>query len=76
MPMQSGDILILYTDGIIEAQDLRGDFFGTERVCKMVVEQAERPAEEILDAILHELNRFVEGTSLNDDTSLVVLKFA
>lgn len=76
LTMQSGDILILYTDGIIEAQDLRGDFFGTERVCAMVVEQAERPAEEILDAILHELHRFIEGTSLNDDTSLVVLKFA
>ena len=47
-----GDMLVLYTDGVTEAQDGREAFFGEERLLEVVRTNLERPAQDVQDALL------------------------
>ena len=56
-----GDVLVLYSDGVSEAQTAVFDEFGPERLADIVERQRERPAAEIIDAIVAAIDAFVEG---------------
>jgi sigma-B regulation protein RsbU (phosphoserine phosphatase) len=68
-----GDVLVLYTDGITEAQDAQGAFLGEDRLLASVRPNLRRPAREIQDAILECVQRFMGDTPQSDDIALVVL---
>ncbi len=72
---KSGDILILYTDGITEAQNNKKEEFGYERLITIVEENNAKSGEEIKEIIMEDLYQFCNNESLEDDYSLVVLKF-
>jgi sigma-B regulation protein RsbU (phosphoserine phosphatase) len=72
--LDPGDIVVFYSDGIGDAQNRAGDFFGTARVAKMVVENPGLPADGLADRILVETDRFSGGQHPSDDRTLVVLK--
>jgi serine phosphatase RsbU (regulator of sigma subunit)/DNA-binding NarL/FixJ family response regulator len=74
-----GDLLVLYTDGITEAQDPQGTFFGTERLPEIVLSNLGSPgsqkplAQEIQDALMAEVREFVGDAPQFDDMTLVVV---
>jgi sigma-B regulation protein RsbU (phosphoserine phosphatase) len=68
-----GDRLVLYTDGVTEAQDSQRAFFGTERLLSTIQSNLERPAQEIQETILTAIHQFVGGVPQFDDIALVVL---
>jgi sigma-B regulation protein RsbU (phosphoserine phosphatase) len=68
-----GDVVVLFTDGIIEAQNARGAFLGKDRLLDSVRSSLGRPAQEIQEAILADLHRFVSDTPQSDDIALIVL---
>lgn len=68
-----GDMLVLYTDGITEAQNRRGEMFGERRLLDVIRPLVGRPAREILEAVLGEVESFSGGSLYQDDTTLVVL---
>ena len=72
--LKKGQIIFLSTDGLTEARNNKGDMFGNETVYDIIRENASSSASDILDAIFESLNRFVEGTKLEDDITLVVVK--
>jgi len=72
--MAPGDTLLLYTDGITEAQNAEGEFFGEDHLLDCVLAKANSPAEEILQALLDEVHQFVGGTPRQDDIALVVVR--
>jgi sigma-B regulation protein RsbU (phosphoserine phosphatase) len=69
-----GDALLLYTDGILEAQDRLGTFFGEQRLLAAARVHLNRPAGELCQGVLDELFRFTGGAALGDDIVLMVLK--
>jgi serine phosphatase RsbU (regulator of sigma subunit) len=69
-----GDLLVLYTDGITEAQNPQGAFFGEDRLLEVVLSKAGSSAEEIRDALLEEARRFVGGSAQQDDVALIVIR--
>lgn len=69
-----GDVLLLYTDGILEAQDRLGAFFGEPRLLAAARAHLSRTAGEICQGVLDELYRFTGGEALGDDIVLMVLK--
>ncbi|MBN2550121.1 MAG: SpoIIE family protein phosphatase [Anaerolineales bacterium] len=71
--MQPGDLLVLYTDGITEAQDKQGRFFGQERLVQIARAQQGRPAVEIQAALLSEVHHFCDSEALQDDLALIVI---
>jgi sigma-B regulation protein RsbU (phosphoserine phosphatase) len=68
-----GDMLVLFTDGITEAQNVPGIFFGEDQLQESVRANLGRPAWEIQDAILADIHRFVGDTPQSDDIALMVL---
>ena len=69
-----GDILVLYTDGITEAENVQGEFLGEDRLLEWVKMNLGRPVSEIQDAILGDVQYFIGNTPQTDDIALVVLQ--
>ena len=70
--LSSGDLLALYTDGIVE--QLAGDeMFGFERLSDIVRTHAENGPQAVIDAMLWELQRFAPGRANDDDITMLVL---
>jgi NarL family two-component system response regulator LiaR len=68
-----GDTLVLYTDGIPEAQDQQQVFFGEERLQKTVQANLGGSAQDIQDALLAEVHRFGGDAPRLDDITVVVV---
>jgi sigma-B regulation protein RsbU (phosphoserine phosphatase) len=71
---EPGDLLICYTDGLIEAANATGDQFGDKRVRQTVQRSYSRNVEEICEMLLGEVSRFVGSAELEDDQTLVVAR--
>ncbi|EKB48391.1 SpoIIE family protein phosphatase [Cecembia lonarensis] len=72
----TGDVLVLITDGIVEAKDNRGEEFGYERLRKVVQQHAGLNSQQIQDIIIKEVYKFIgKNTIADDDYSLMVVKF-
>jgi sigma-B regulation protein RsbU (phosphoserine phosphatase) len=69
-----GQILLLSTDGLWEAQNLRGEMLGREPVYRVLRQCGDCSAQEILDRIIETLVRFHEGAEPEDDVTLTVIK--
>ena len=67
-------MLVLYSDGVSEAQTAVFDEFGPDRLADIVERQRERPAAAIIDAIVAAIDAFVEGAPQFDDITLMVIK--
>jgi phosphoserine phosphatase RsbU/P len=74
LPMEAGDILVLLTDGVTEAESPDKRFFGDRRVLEVVRSHLEAPAESIVDAIHHAAKAFCEAEGAQDDITSVVVK--
>ncbi len=72
--MATGDSLLLYTDGLIEARDASNDEFGDERLLNLVSNCNGASAAETKERILSSVMDFIGNTPLHDDLTLIVLK--
>jgi sigma-B regulation protein RsbU (phosphoserine phosphatase) len=72
--LRPGTVLVLGTDGIWEARDPDGRFFGKERFRDVIRRQAAGSAQEIVTAVFDEIGRFCRGLPHDDDITLVVIK--
>ncbi|MEW6651381.1 MAG: SpoIIE family protein phosphatase [Chloroflexota bacterium] len=72
--MNPGDVLLLYTDGITEAQNERGEFFGEERLLDVALSHSHLSAAEIHRAILDHVHRFAGAARRSDDIALIVVR--
>ena len=68
-----GDVLVLYTDGVVEAQSAGDAMFGEDRLRTAVQASLDHSAQEIRDAIIADVNNFVGGAHQYDDITLLVL---
>jgi sigma-B regulation protein RsbU (phosphoserine phosphatase) len=73
VPLAPGDVLVLYTDGITEAQDRREMFFGQERLLEIAQANLGRSAREIQDVLIAEVHKFVGDVPQFDDITLMVV---
>jgi len=71
--LASGDALILYTDGITEAESISDGFYEQERLAAAARAALGHPASTICDAILADVQRFMAGAPQVDDMALMVL---
>lgn len=72
--IDTGDMLIVYSDGVSEAMNEAGDFFGDERLQALALELRAMTAPDAGAVILDGLSRFVGEAPQNDDVSLMVLR--
>ena len=72
--IRSGQIILIGTDGIKEACNSDGEYFGNERLMTIVREHAADPAKDLIKEIFNALNRFRYPAERKDDETLVVVK--
>lgn len=72
--IDSGETLVLYTDGITEAMDLEGREFGEEGLSATVAGCDHQDAQEVADAVLAQVSAFVGEAEPHDDMTLLVIR--
>ncbi len=72
--MTSGDTVLLYTDGITEAQNEAHEEYGYERLEALVREQAQLSARELFETIIDDVHLFTAGVPQLDDITLMVIR--
>ncbi len=70
----AGDILLLVTDGIVEARNTEGEEYGEDRLQEMLRQHARTGAADLRDRILDEVKAFAGSASQHDDQTVVVVK--
>lgn len=69
-----GDVLVIYSDGVSEAQNPQGEEFGTVRLNEVVARNVDSSASGIRDRIEAALSKFAQGMPAADDITLVIVK--
>ena len=72
---KKGDVLMLYTDGITEAKNTLNEEYGYERLQNLLFENKNKESHEIQAAVISSLFEFCGEQPLNDDYTVVILKF-
>jgi sigma-B regulation protein RsbU (phosphoserine phosphatase) len=72
--LESGDSLLLFTDGVSEARDALGEEYGLNRLTKLVRCQRTLSPEDLVGACLKELREFSSGAPKTDDLTLLALR--
>ncbi|MCP4349310.1 MAG: PP2C family protein-serine/threonine phosphatase [Desulfobacterales bacterium] len=72
--LQSGDGIVLYSDGITEAENDRGEFYELDRLCNIISSNWDKPAEKIKNAVFKDITQFINKQKIYDDLTLVILK--
>ncbi|MFH0820916.1 MAG: SpoIIE family protein phosphatase [Candidatus Peregrinibacteria bacterium] len=76
IPLEIGDTIALYTDGITEAKNPTGEMYGLERLKNSLQKNGYRPSSEnVLDSITKDFSQFVGEYVQNDDITMIVLKY-
>lgn len=75
LQLAPGDLLVYYTDGLTEAENAAGEYYGEDRLAQAIMTVAEQPIEAIVAHIIADVERFAGGVPLFDDLTLVAVRF-
>ncbi|MBC8170280.1 MAG: serine/threonine-protein phosphatase, partial [Anaerolineae bacterium] len=78
LKLQPGDMLVYYTDGVTEAQNIQIEFFGEERLAELVVHCATSgmSPQATIDVIVSAVDEFCTGMPPFDDQTIVVVRYS
>jgi sigma-B regulation protein RsbU (phosphoserine phosphatase) len=71
---EPGDVLMLYTDGVTEAQNPEGEEFGRPRLVEAVRANQELGARELIAAVKNVVMEWTDGLGASDDVTFFVIK--
>lgn len=74
VPFESGDILVLYTDGVTEPVNRHGEEYGSDRLSDSLLSLADKSVQEISQGILARMERFIGNAKPHDDVTLICVK--
>ena len=69
------DIIVLYTDGITEAKNIKMEEFGYNRFESIISSENFENVEELKSKIINKISSFTQGNSQHDDITLVLMKW-
>jgi serine phosphatase RsbU (regulator of sigma subunit) len=72
--LEIGDVLVAYTDGITEAENRHGEFWGQRRLETALRSYSRKPPAQIIQGILDQVSTFVNGSPQHDDMTMVVMR--
>ncbi len=72
--LEEGDLLVLYTDGLLEVPGADGEFFGQDRLTATLVERASATPTRLVDTVLHRVQTHLGQQRLEDDVAIMVVR--
>ncbi len=75
LPFEEGDMVILYTDGIVECRDMSGQLFGVDRLKSAIAKYASQYSPELtIQKVASDVGTFMNGHGQDDDMTLMMIK--
>lgn len=74
--LEAGDKILVYTDGVSEAQNRAGQFFETERLELLMRANAGKPCDHLISTMIRSVEAFTEDTPQGDDITAVVIEYS
>ena len=75
IPLERGDLLMAYTDGLSDVPNTSGEFFAEEELISLVRKHRDKPCEELAAHVLTEVEQFGPDLPLLDDLTLVFFRY-
>lgn len=75
LPLQAGDLLLVYTDGLVESKNAANEEFELPYVCDVLKQNLKASAEEVTQAIMRAVTDFCEGRPQEDDIALMAIRY-
>jgi serine phosphatase RsbU (regulator of sigma subunit) len=75
LPIKENGRIVLYTDGLTEAENLAGEMYGLERLIEIVKNTLNLTPEETKEEILRDFKQHIQTASVEDDVTLLILDF-
>ena len=72
--LDEGDVLVVYSDGLTDAENQRGEMFGEERLLELIRKGAPAGSEALEQKLLRAIDEFTEGTPQTDDITFVIVE--
>jgi sigma-B regulation protein RsbU (phosphoserine phosphatase) len=73
-PLSSGDLLVLYSDGLTESMNADGGMFGEEKIAELLETWKDKSAVEIIENMISAVKEHAGATPQSDDLTMVVIK--
>jgi sigma-B regulation protein RsbU (phosphoserine phosphatase) len=73
--IEPGESVVLYTDGVTEARNKNGEFFGDERLQTFIADQGAKAAEKLIQGLHGTVQNFSAGTQQHDDFTVLALRY-
>lgn len=74
IPIQPGDVMVMYSNGVVETENIYRKHFGVERLINLVISNREGPASKILSVVHKELKDYSQNQSAQSDVTIVIIK--
>lgn len=74
LPLEPGDIVFLYTDGVSEAQNVNDELYGEDRLADLLIAGKDLAAADLLSSLLEDIAQFRGKADQNDDITAILLK--
>jgi sigma-B regulation protein RsbU (phosphoserine phosphatase) len=74
IPLEQGDLIVLYTDGVTEAFNAQNEYFGEDRLVASLCRNRSRPVQEIMAALLEDIRIFCGTAPQSDDITLILVR--
>ena len=74
LDLNTGDVIVLYTDGVSEAMNTDADLFGDSRLSRIIEEHGHLESGELRERILREIESFVGAADQHDDMTMILMK--
>lgn len=74
LKLNKGNLMLIYSDGLTDARNMKGEFFGENRLLNLLAQQKNSTAQQLGEKILEVVNRFIGETRQYDDLSMIILK--
>jgi len=74
LQLQTGDVLVFYSDGVVEMRNDSGEEFGLKRLAEAVCSSCEKPPEEIVKSVSAALAEFIGRVRPQDDRTMIVIR--
>ena len=74
IPLQQGDTVVFYTDGVVEAMNDKRELYGFDRFMASIETGRELSASALLEKLMEDVSRHVGGAEQHDDLTILVMK--
>ena len=73
--LQPGDLVVLFTDGVVETRNVEKEEYGFDRLKRVVFQNRNKSVDEIIEDLRNDIINFSRGADQHDDITLLMMRY-